>query len=77
MRQPRRRRAIVCEPEEQVGREGRIILLGPGLRFLTYDPTTDQCAYIRKTNSAWKNTCRKLIVKLNDGSMHIANFQFR
>jgi hypothetical protein len=44
---------------------------------LTYDPTTDQYTYIWKTDSAWKGTCRKLTVKLNDGSTHIANFQFK
>lgn len=44
---------------------------------LTYDPATDQYSYIWKTNTAWKNTCRQLAVKLNDGSSHIANFQFK
>jgi hypothetical protein len=44
---------------------------------LSYDPTTDQYTYVWKTNSAWKGTCRKLIVRLNDGTDHVANFQFK
>ncbi|MGH9839717.1 MAG: PxKF domain-containing protein [Blastocatellia bacterium] len=48
-----------------------------GASSLTYDPTTDQYTYIWKTNAAWKNTCRQLIVKLNDDTTHSANFQFR
>jgi len=44
---------------------------------LTYDPTTDQYTYIWKTSTTWKGQCRKLTVKLNDGSVHTANFQFK
>ena len=44
---------------------------------LTSDPATGQYNYVWKTNSAWKGTCRQLIVKLNDGTRHTANFQFK
>jgi hypothetical protein len=31
----------------------------------------------RKTNTAWKNSCRTLTVKLNDGTTHSATFRFK
>jgi uncharacterized repeat protein (TIGR01451 family) len=42
---------------------------------LTYSP--DQYHYNWKTESSWAGTCRVLIVKLNDGSEHIAYFKFK
>ena len=44
---------------------------------LSYDPTTDQYIYVWKTEKGWAGTCRQLVVQLNDGSIHRANFQFR
>jgi len=32
--------------------------------------------YVWKTDSAWAGTCRQLLVTLNDGTQHIAYFQF-
>jgi uncharacterized protein len=43
---------------------------------LLYDPRTDTYVYVWKTERSWANTCRQLIVKLDDGSVHRANFQF-
>jgi hypothetical protein len=43
---------------------------------LTYDATTDTYTYVWKTNKGWADTCRQLVVKLNDGSTHVANFTF-
>jgi hypothetical protein len=37
----------------------------------------DQYTYVWKTNSSWAGTCRQLVVKLNDGTEHRANFKFR
>lgn len=48
-----------------------------GSSSLSYDAGSDTHTCIRKSNSAWKNTCRKLIVKLNDDSEHLASFQFK
>jgi len=48
-----------------------------GNSSLSYDPTTDKYIYVWKTERAWKGTCRQLMVKLNDGSTHVASFQFR
>jgi hypothetical protein len=44
---------------------------------LTYDATADQYSYVWKTNTAWKGTCRQLIVRLKDGTDHVANFRFK
>jgi predicted extracellular nuclease len=43
---------------------------------LLYDPFSDTYVYIWKTERSWVGTCRQLIVKLDDGSVHRANFQF-
>jgi hypothetical protein len=44
---------------------------------LSYSPTGDQYNYIWKTDSSWAGTCRQLVVQLNDGSIHRANFKFK
>jgi hypothetical protein len=43
---------------------------------LAYDPMTDQYIYTWKTSRAWAGTCRQLIVRLGDGTDHIALFSF-
>jgi hypothetical protein len=43
---------------------------------LKYDPVTDTYNYVWKTNKAWANTCRQLIVTLKDGTSHLALFKF-
>ncbi|HBB89352.1 MAG TPA: hypothetical protein DC047_17240 [Blastocatellia bacterium] len=42
---------------------------------LSYSPDTYH--YVWKTESSWAGTCRQLVVKLNDGSEHKANFKFK
>ena len=44
---------------------------------LSYQSASDQYHYIWKTENAWAGTCRQLVVKLNDGTEHKANFKFR
>jgi sugar lactone lactonase YvrE len=44
---------------------------------LSYDAASDQYVYVWKTNSSWAGTCRQLVVRLNDGSIHRANFKFK
>ena len=41
-----------------------------------YDPATDTYTYVWKTDKAWANTCRELLVKLKDASVHTAVFHF-
>jgi predicted extracellular nuclease len=48
-----------------------------GSSGLSYNATTDQYTYVWKTNKAWANSCRQLVVKLNDGTFHRANFKFK
>jgi len=47
-----------------------------GSSALTYDASSDQYKYVWKTDSAWSGTCRQLILRLTDGTEHIANFKF-
>ncbi|HEV2762968.1 MAG TPA: PxKF domain-containing protein, partial [Pyrinomonadaceae bacterium] len=44
---------------------------------LQYDPNSDQYNYVWKTESSWAGTCRQLVLQLNDGSFHRANFKFK
>jgi hypothetical protein len=37
----------------------------------------DQYNYVWKTESSWAGTCRQLVMQLNDGSIHRANFKFK
>jgi len=48
-----------------------------GSSSLSYDPSTDTYTYVWKTNKAWANTCRQLVVKLKDDTYHQANFKFK
>lgn len=41
---------------------------------LSYNATTDQYRYIWKTDKAWKNSCRQLIMLLKDDTYHNASF---
>jgi probable HAF family extracellular repeat protein len=43
---------------------------------LSYDASTDQYVYVWKTDKVWAETCRQLVVKLADGTLHRANFKF-
>jgi len=36
-----------------------------------------QYIYTWKTENSWAGTCRQLVVTLNDGTVHVANFKFR
>lgn len=44
---------------------------------LSYDAATDQYIYVWKTDQSWAGTCRQLVVELNDGTIHRANFRFK
>jgi len=49
----------------------------PGASGLTYNAGSGQYHYNWKTLKAWEGTCRQLVVTLNDGSQHRANFKFK
>lgn len=44
---------------------------------LSYDTATGEYAYVWKTNKAWSGTCRRLVVKLNDTTVHRAVFEIK
>ncbi len=44
---------------------------------LSYSANLDQYSYTWKTEKAWAGTCRQLVVVLNDGTTHVANFTFK
>ena len=48
-----------------------------GSSSLGYSSGSDQYSYVWKTDGSWAGTCRKLVVTLNDGSVHVANFKFK
>ncbi|HZJ00237.1 MAG TPA: PxKF domain-containing protein, partial [Gemmatimonadaceae bacterium] len=41
-----------------------------------YDPVVGQYVYSWQTESSWAGSCRQFALLLNDGSMHLAHFQF-
>jgi dipeptidyl aminopeptidase/acylaminoacyl peptidase len=51
--------------------------LSAGHSGLSYDPTTERYTYTWKTKEAWEGTCRRLVMRLDDGSVHRASFKFR
>jgi len=48
-----------------------------GNSSLSYSAGSDQYNYVWKTEKAWAGTCRQLVVKLIDGTTHVANFKFK
>jgi CSLREA domain-containing protein len=51
--------------------------MSSGSSGLQYDPVTDTYTYVWKTQKSWAGTCRQLIVRLDDGTEHVANFKFK
>jgi uncharacterized protein len=49
----------------------------PGSSGLSRDTATGKYLYVWKTEKSWKGTCRTLVVRLIDGSIHQALFGFR
>jgi hypothetical protein len=43
---------------------------------LNYDAGGDQYTYVWKTDSSWTGTCRALVMKMKDGTVHHAVFKF-
>ena len=48
-----------------------------GSSSLSYNAATGQYTYVWKSDKAWKNTCRQLVLTLADGSTHTASFNFK
>jgi hypothetical protein len=45
--------------------------------LLTYSPASGRYQYVWHTAQAWKGQCRRLTVRLVDGTEHTADFKFR
>jgi len=48
-----------------------------GESTLQYDPGSDRYLYVWKTEKAWAGTCRELVMKLKDETVHTARFKFK
>jgi len=66
---------IVCNSSDPA--TALVETLTAGGSSLSYNPATDQYNYVWKTEQAWAGTCRQLVLQLNDGSIHRANFMFK
>ena len=44
---------------------------------LSYDASSDQYNYVWKTKKDWAGSCRQFVLRLNDGTEHTANFNFK
>jgi hypothetical protein len=47
-----------------------------GSSSLSFDASTSRYHYVWKTDKAWAGACRKLTLKLKDGTVHEAYFKF-
>jgi hypothetical protein len=65
--------ATTCDSTDPVDAIEQTVTAGQS--GLSYDATTDRYTYVWKTSKEWRG-CRQLVVKLNDGSFHRANFKF-
>jgi YVTN family beta-propeller protein len=66
---------IACDSTSPV--DGIEETVTAGSSSLSYDSSTGTYTYVWKTEKIWANTCRQLVVKLNDGTFHRANFKFK
>jgi hypothetical protein len=66
---------IACDSAAPV--DGIEETVSAGSSSLTYNAGTGRYIYVWKTKKAWAKTCRQLVLKLDDGTEHRANFWFR
>jgi hypothetical protein len=66
---------IPCGSDPQV--DGIESAATPGSSGLSYSPGSDQYTYVWKTDKSWAQSCRQLVVKLDDGTFHRADFMFK
>lgn len=53
------------------------LTVAAGNSSLSYDATRDEYTYVWKTETWWAGSCRRLVVALNDGTSHSADFKLR
>ena len=61
--------AAITDPIEQT--------VTAGNSSLNYEAASDTYTYVWKTDKRWAGTCRVLTVQLDDGTQHLAYFQFK
>ena len=66
--------AISCGADDPGAVE---IVDSPGNSGLKYDPVSDEYSLTWKTSKDWKRSCRMLVIRLADGTDHLARFSFR
>ena len=66
--------AMRCDSTDGLDAIEETVAAGGG--GLSYVPNLDRYTYVWKTQKAWAGTCRQLVVKLEDGTYHRANFKF-
>jgi len=54
-----------------------LTVTSPGASVFAYDPLTGQYQFNWKTDKGWAGGCRRLLVRLDDGSVHTADFRLR
>ena len=69
-------RLIVCDSSAPLD-EVELPTITAGGSGLTFDPASGQYSYVWKTDKSWALTCRQLVVKLVDGTEHVANFKLK
>jgi len=60
----------VIDPIEQT-------VTNPGASQFSYDAATLQYQFNWKTEKSWAGTCRRLLVRLDDGTLHTADFRLQ
>lgn len=66
---------VPCQVNEPAGVIEETV--NAGSSSLNYDPELNRYTYVWKTNKAWKNTCRILVLRFNDGTERQAKFMFK
>lgn len=68
--------AISCVSGEAVELT-ELAVLNPGSSQFSYDALRDQYQFNWRTERSWGNSCRRLLVRLDDGTAHSADFRLR
>ena len=69
-----RSQAIACDSDAEV--DGVEQTVNAGSSELSYAPGSDTYTYVWKTDRAWSDSCRQLVVRFDDGTTARANFTF-
>ena len=54
-----------------------LAVINPGASQFIYDPITTQYQFNWKTDKSWGGSCRRLLVRFDDGTVHSADFRLQ